>query len=289
MRALAFNLAYWVLSALYAVLATTVLVLPGRKAVGWVIRRYARRMVQALRILAGIRLEVRGRGRVPEGACIIAAKHHSWFDGFCMYSQFDDVAFVTGDHLEKIPLLRGVLRKLGAIVVDNCGGHKARSALAESAAKAHADGRRILIYPEGHLSKPGERFRYKTGVYHMYAKFGLPVVPAATNLGLFAPQQNFAKHPGTAVLEFLEPIQPGLGRAEFMARLEQAIESRSQALIAEALREAPTASVLVPDPVRWLCSAHRRANRRLGGCRAWPSTLRRRESAPSASGCSAPA
>jgi 1-acyl-sn-glycerol-3-phosphate acyltransferase len=250
MRALAFNIAYWILSVLYALIATAVLVLPGRKAVGWVIRRYSRRMVQALHLLAGIRLEVRGRGHVPDGACIIAAKHHSWFDGFCMYSQFDDVAFVTGDHLEKIPLLRGVLRKLGAIVVDNCGGHKARAALAESAARAHADGRRILIYPEGHLAKPGERFRYKTGVFHMYSKFGLPVVPAATNLGLFAPQQAFAKHPGTAVLEFLDPIPPGLPRAEFMARLEAAIEERTQALIAEARGGAPVQSRLVPDPAK---------------------------------------
>jgi 1-acyl-sn-glycerol-3-phosphate acyltransferase len=205
-------------------------------------------MVQAMRWIAGIRLEVRGPQHVPEGACIIAAKHHSWFDGFSMYSQFDDVAFVTGDHLEKIPLLGGILQKLGAIVVDNCGGHKARAALAESAAKANAEGRRILIYPEGHLARAGEHFRYKSGVFHMYANFGLPVVPAATNLGLFAPQDRFGKHPGTAVLEFLEPIAPGLGKAEFMQRLEAAIEGRTQALIAEATGEPVRESVLTPDP-----------------------------------------
>lgn len=239
---------YWIVSALYVLMATACLVLPGRKAVGWVVRRYTRRMVQALRWIAGIRLRVLGRERLPEGACIIAAKHQSWFDGYCMYSQFDDVAFVTGDHLEKVPLLRGVLAKLGAIVVDNCGGHKARAALAESAARANSDGRRILIYPEGHLAKAGERFRYKTGVYHMYQNFGLPVVPVATNLGVFAPQQAVEKHPGLATLEFLEPIAPGLGRTEFMRRLESVIETRSDELIAEARGGPVVPSVLVPDP-----------------------------------------
>lgn len=248
MRALVFNIAYWLMSVLYVVMAAIALVLPGNGAVSWVVRRYARRMVQAMRLIAGIRLTVAGRERVPPAACIIAAKHHSWFDGFCMYSQFDDVAFVTGDHLEKIPLLSGILQKLGAIVVDNCGGHRARAALADSAAKAHAAGRRILIYPEGHLAKAGERFRYKTGVYHMYANFGLQVVPVATNLGLFAPQQKFAKNPGTATLEFLEPIQPGLSKAEFMQRLEAAIETRTDELIAEALARPVTRSVLVSDP-----------------------------------------
>ena len=249
LRSILFNIAYWILSVLYVLLAVLCMVLPGRKAVGWVVGRYTRRMVQALRYLAGIRLTVVDREKVPD-ACIIAAKHQSWFDGYAMYSQFADLAFVTGDHLEHIPLLKGVLAKLGAIVVDNCGGHKARAALARNAAKANEAGRRILIYPEGHLAKAGERFRYKTGVWHMYSNFALPVVPVATNLGLFAPQQAFAKFPGRATLQFLDPIEPGLPRAEFMQRLESAIETQSDKLIAEAGGLPVTPSLLVADPGR---------------------------------------
>ena len=248
-RSVLFNVAYWALSVLYVLLAAICLILPGRKAVGWVVRRYTQRMVQALRWIAGIRLEVIDRQKVPAEACIIAAKHQSWFDGYCMYSQFEDVAFVTGDHLEKIPLLRGILAKLGAIVVDNCGGHKARAALAESAAKANQAGRRILIYPEGHLARAGERYRYKTGVFHMYANFGLPVVPVATNLGVFAPQEDFRKYPGVATIQFLDPIAPGLTRGEFMQRLEEAVESHSDVLIAAARDEPVRPAILVKDPV----------------------------------------
>lgn len=248
-RSILFNAAYYGLSVLYVLLAALCLALPGRKAVGWVVRRYARRMVQAMRLIAGIRLKVVGKDKVP-AACIIAAKHHSWFDGFSMYSQFEDIAFVTGDHLEKIPLLSGILQKLGAIVVDSCGGREARDLLSSSAAKASEAGRHILIYPEGHLSKAGERHRYKSGVWHMARDFGLPVVPVATNLGLFAPQQAFAKHPGVATLEFLDPIAPGLPKAEFMARLEAAIEGRSDALIAEASGRSMAPSVLAADPER---------------------------------------
>ena len=247
-RSVLFALVYWLISALYVLLAAICLALPGRKAVGWVVRRYCRRMVQAMDWIAGVKLKVVGRDKVPP-ACIIAAKHHSWFDGFCMYSQFDDIAFVTGDHLEKIPLLRGILAKLGAIVVDNCGGAKARKALADSAAKANEAGRRILIYPEGHLARPGEHFRYKSGVWHMYTNFALPVVPVATNLGLFARQQEFRKRPGTATVQFLDPIAPGLPKAEFMQRLETAIEACSDQLIADASGQALIASRLVPDPV----------------------------------------
>src|ERR1700761_9612639 len=139
MRSFAFALAYWTLSIVYALMAAFAALAPGRGATGWIIRRYTRRMVQAMRICAGIKLEVRGRERLPQGAFIIGAKHQSWGDGFCVYSQFDDLAFVTGDHLEHIPLLGTVLHKLGAIVVNNCGGPEARRALVESAAKAKAE------------------------------------------------------------------------------------------------------------------------------------------------------
>lgn len=252
MRSFLFNVAYWLLSITYALAAAFAALSPGRGATGWIIRRYTRRMVQAMRVFAGIRLEVRGRERLPQGAFIIAAKHQSWGDGFCVYSQFDDLAFVTGDHLVKFPLLGTVLSKLGAIVVDNCGGPEARKALAESASKARDDGRRILIYPEGNLAKAGEHFRYRTGVFHMYRDFGMPVVPLATNLGLFWPQEAYEKHPGTAVIEFLEPIPVGLERAEFMARLESAVETKTQELIAEATGQPvePSVLVLAPDELR---------------------------------------
>ncbi|MBI2261958.1 MAG: 1-acyl-sn-glycerol-3-phosphate acyltransferase [Caulobacterales bacterium] len=248
MRSLAFNIAYWVLSITYASAAAFAALAPGRGATSWIIRRYVKRMVQALRLFAGIRIEARGKERLPKGAFIIASKHQSWGDGFATYDQFDDLAFVTGDHLEKFPLLGTVLRKLGAIVVNNCGGREAREALQQRAADAHAAGRKILIYPEGNLAKVGEKFRYRSGVWHMYRDFDMPVVPLATNLGLFWPQEAFEKHPGTATLEFLDPIPTGLPKDEFLARLEAAVEGKTAELVAEATGRGVTPAVQVPTP-----------------------------------------
>jgi 1-acyl-sn-glycerol-3-phosphate acyltransferase len=248
MRSLIFNVAFYAVSTLYVLTATAVSILPGRRAVGMVVRTYARRMLWWMRSVAGIKVDLRGQERLPEGAFIIAAKHQSYGDGFVMYANVDNLAFVTGDHLERFPLIGGVLKKLGAIVVDNCGGPEARRALAESAAEAHREGRRILIYPEGALAKVGERFRYRTGVFHMYRDFNLPVVPVATNLGLFWQQQAWTKNPGQATVEFLDPIPPGLDRHAFMARLEAAVETRSAELAAMATGEPVKESVLVPAP-----------------------------------------
>lgn len=248
MRSLIFNVAFYVVSTVYVLSAALASGLPGKRPVNLVVRTYARRMLWWMSKAAGIEVDLRGCERLPQGAFIIAAKHQSYGDGFVMYAHVDNLAFVTGDHLRKFPLLGGVLQKLGAIVVDNCGGPEARRALAESAAAAHAEGKRILIYPEGNLAKVGERFRYRTGVFHMYRDFDLPVVPVATNLGLFWPQQDWVKRPGKATVEFLEPIPAGLDRTAFMARLEGAVETRSAELAAGATGESVRPSVLVPTP-----------------------------------------
>jgi 1-acyl-sn-glycerol-3-phosphate acyltransferase len=77
----------------------------------------------------------------------------------------------------------------------------------------------------------------------------MPVVPLATNLGLFWPEEKYEKHPGTATLEFLEPIPVGLPKDEFLARLEAVVETRTAELIAEATGQPITPAVLVDAPV----------------------------------------
>ncbi len=231
MRSTLFRLAYWITSVFFAAVALVLIALPSRKPMMAWINLYTRTMVFWMRWIAGIRVVVKGRERVPDGPAIIAAKHQSWGDGIVMFAQFFDLAFVTGDHLEKIPLLGGILRKMGAIIVDNCGGAYARARLVDKELKvAQSEGRRILIYPEGHLAPVGAHYRYRRGVFHMYSAYGCPAVPVATNLGLRWPQQQWKMTPGEAVIEFLDPIEPGLEKEEFMARLERAIETRSREL-----------------------------------------------------------
>src|SRR5205085_8440897 len=131
----------------YGLSAALSALLLGRRPIAFALRLYSQRMIWALRTFAGVKIDLRGQENLPDGAFIIAAKHHSWGDGFVMFGNVPNLSFVTGDHLEKIPLLRGILHKLGAIVVDSCGGPESRKALADAAAVAHSEGKRILIYP----------------------------------------------------------------------------------------------------------------------------------------------
>ena len=141
MRAPLFTFVYYLLSVLYVLASVPFLILPGHTPVRAIIRSYTRAMNLNLLLVAGIRKEVRGRNQLPDGAFVLAAKHQSWGDGYLVYPEVDNLAFVTGDHLEKFPLVGGILRKLGAIVIDTCGGGERKAAsLREGMEQAKQDG-----------------------------------------------------------------------------------------------------------------------------------------------------
>lgn len=248
-RGFLFTGVYYALSVIYVLASLPFLALPGRGPVTAIIRSYTRAINIALHWIGGIKKEVRGREHLPDGAFILAPKHASWGDGFLVYPEIKNLAFVTGDHLERFPLVGGILRKLGAIVIDTCGGGERKAAsLSAGMSRAREEGRRVLIYPEGHLAPVGYHFRYKPGVWHMQKAMDVPIVPVATNLNCFWNQEEIVKKPGTAVIEFLEPIPAGLPKEEAMARLTQAVETRSVELIAEATGEPVKPTQLLPDP-----------------------------------------
>ena len=230
-RSTLFNLFFYATTLVYAVIGVIFSLVPGRGLLMASLRRYTKVVRWGMRVIAGITVEVTGHEHVPDGTVIIASKHQSYGDGIVMFHQFDDLSFVTGDHLEKFWLIKVILAKMNAVVIDSCGGSDARARMAETSKVVREQGRRILIYPEGHLSQIGTHHHYRKGVFHLQEEFGCPVVPVATNLGQRWNQGDWIKHPGHARVEFLEPIPPGLDKDAFMERLQTVIEARSIELL----------------------------------------------------------
>lgn len=232
-RSIGYEIAYWTITVVFALLCTLLALVPGRKLLGWGLMMYGSAQIAAMKWIAGITVEIRGRERLPEAPAVIAAKHQSWGDGFVMLSQVARIAFVAGDHLLKFPLVGRILKKIGAICLSNQGGEEARARLQAGVDELKADPRDVLIYPEGHLSAPGEKHKYRTGVWRLYDGLARPCVPVATSLGLGWDRQSFFKRKGRVVLEFLDPIAPGMDKDAFMEELESKIETRTNALVAE--------------------------------------------------------
>jgi 1-acyl-sn-glycerol-3-phosphate acyltransferase len=142
-------------------------------------------------------------------------------------------------------VIGAILYRLQMIRVDACGGGKERNNLAQFAKRAYDSGRHIAIYPEGHLMQPGERERYRSGIYYLSRDLGLSVTPVANSLGLLWNRRDWRKRAGRAAIEFLPLIETGLDKQPFMRRLEEAVENASDHLIAEFSGRPYTPSRLV--------------------------------------------
>jgi 1-acyl-sn-glycerol-3-phosphate acyltransferase len=131
-------------------------------------------------------------------------------------------------------------RKFEMIPVDRDKGPAALRRMLREARKRVADGREIIIFPEGTRRAPGAPPEYKTGVLLLYDALDIPCVPVALNSGVFWPRRSLKRRPGTIVVEFLDPIPPGLPKAEFLKRLTDAIETACARLLAEANAKEPS-------------------------------------------------
>jgi len=131
--------------------------------------------------------------------------------------------------LLRIPFYGWFLAKAAAIPIDRGAGASALRKMSEAARKVLGEGRPILIFPEGTRKKPRAAPDYKPGVAGLYGLLGVACVPVALNSGVY--WTGFLKRPGTIVLEFLEPIPPGLKRDAFMVRLQDRIETATSAIL----------------------------------------------------------
>jgi 1-acyl-sn-glycerol-3-phosphate acyltransferase len=124
--------------------------------------------------------------------------------------------------------------KAGSIAIDRDGRASALRKMAAQAKRVIAHGRSVLIFPEGTRNGPDAVPEYKAGVAGLYGQLGVTCVPVALNSGLFwTGPVGIWKKPGKIVLEFLEPIAPGLRSRAFLDLLEDRIESATRALVAE--------------------------------------------------------
>ncbi len=235
LRSIAFNLYFYVNITLWLIVASPLLLLPG--AVLWrVVASWSRLNLVMLKWLAGIDVELRGLEHLPDTPVIVASKHQSAWETVSLLHLFRRPAFVLKRELMWVPLFGWYAAHTGMIPVNRGKGLPVLRAMVAAARQVAADGRQIVIYPEGTRRAPGAQPAYKQGVAYLYRELGLPVVPIALNSGLYWPRRGFLRHPGTIVVEFLPAIEPGLEPQQFFQQLQDKIETATDRLLAEAAR-----------------------------------------------------
>lgn len=234
-RSVLFDLWFYFLMAAMGLLCAP-LAIYSRDGAYWSCKTFCRISLWSLRRICGVSVEL--RGEPPEGAVLIAAKHQSFLDILVATAVLPRATFVMKRSLIYAPVLGFYALRLGvAPVRRGAGGGAALKMREQLRGLGRSEGetpRQIIIYPQGTRLPPGAVAPYRPGVALLYADEPEGCVPVATNSGMFWGRRSILKRPGVAVVSFLQPIPPGLKRAEFMELVEQRIETASDALMAEA-------------------------------------------------------
>jgi 1-acyl-sn-glycerol-3-phosphate acyltransferase len=231
-RSLVFNALFYLNTLLWLILALPTFFMPYR-AILWVAKTWGRINLVLLRVVVGLKYEIRGREKIPPGALIVAAKHQSAWETFALLPLFDNPLFIVKRELMWIPVFGWLMRKGRMVPVDRSAGARALNRMIEGARVELGRSRQLIIFPEGTRRPAGAEPRYKPGVALLYAKQGVPCLPVALNSGLFWPRRSIMLRPGTVVVEILDPIAPGLDRETFFQRLRSEIESATARLLIE--------------------------------------------------------
>ena len=233
-RSFLFNILFYVTTALFVLLCSPLLFGPRRWAMA-AFKLHARLELWLLKHVAGLGCEVRGLDKLPDGPCLVASKHQSAWETFALIPLFRDPALLMKRELFWIPFHGWFSYKFEMIPVDRDKGPAALRRMLHAAKERIAAGREIILFPEGTRRPPGAPPDYKTGIILLYTALDVPCVPVALNSGAFWPRRSWLRKPGIVVVEILDPIPPGLPKAEFLKRLQEAVETASDRLLAEAM------------------------------------------------------
>ncbi len=225
LRSLIFFLLQFVITPLYALIA--IFTFPFHPLTRYrIISGWALIMLWLLRVLCGIRMEVRGAENIPREPCIVLCKHQSAWETMALQKVFPPQVWVLKRELLWLPFFGWGLAMTSPVAIKRSNGLEAMRQLLRQGKERLAQGFCVVIFPEGTRIPYGQRGKYKIGGALLGASSGAPVVPVAHNAGRLWGRKSFLKHPGVITMSIGAPIDPaGLKAEEINRRVEEWIEN----------------------------------------------------------------
>lgn len=220
LRSLAFYGAFYGVSVLMVLVAVAVMPLGGDRYKA-VVRVWSTWHRACARGLLGIRVDM--GDFVPRAGVLYAIKHETYFEAIDLPHIYPQPVVFAKEQLLRIPLWGAIGTRYGLIAVDRARGASALRAMLTAARRWTADGRPLVIFPEGTRVPHGSRAPLQAGFAGLYKMLGLPVVPVAVDSGpLYKPRW---KRSGTIRYRCGAEIPPGLPREEIETRVHAAINA----------------------------------------------------------------
>lgn len=193
-------------------------------------------IIALARWVCGVKYEVVGREYLKDltGPVVVMSKHQSTWETLYLQMLFFPASTILKKSLLDIPFFGWGLRGLRPIGIDRENPRDAIRQVKAGGVQGLKDGLNVIIFPEGTRMKQGERGKYARSGAEIAVTGGVKVVPIAMNAGVYWPNKEFKKYPGTIKLVIGAPIETdGKTSREVTAEVEHWIESQMAQMPAE--------------------------------------------------------
>jgi 1-acyl-sn-glycerol-3-phosphate acyltransferase len=186
-----------------------------------IISGWALSVLWLLRVLCGIRMEVRGAENIPKEPCVVLCKHQSAWETIALQKVFPPQVWVLKRELLWLPFFGWGLAMTSPIAIKRSEGREAMKQLLKQGKERLALGFCVVIFPEGTRIPYGQRGKYKIGGALLGAHCAAPVVPVAHNAGKLWGKNSFLKYPGVITMSIGTPIDTTSHKADAINRLAE--------------------------------------------------------------------
>jgi 1-acyl-sn-glycerol-3-phosphate acyltransferase len=242
---LIFTLLFWIITAPLSLIFLCLWLIPFVKNKRYIFDKlaslWAKTIVWLLKVLCGIKYEIRGWSQIDKSKpYIIIGKHQSTFETLILHTFISNPSpiFILKKQLVLVPFMGWVLASINHISIDREGRMETIRKMMKDTKKYVSRGHNIVIFPQGTRTPPESntiQYPYKTGFLSIIRECKCDIIPMALNSGLFWKKKQFKKNKGIIVLDFLKPIKyndiKDLPKEDIVKKLEDIIETRTAELL----------------------------------------------------------
>jgi 1-acyl-sn-glycerol-3-phosphate acyltransferase len=218
-------------------IVTTILIAGIGTLIGWAVPEnklplidslWSRVNLWGLSAICGLHYRLKGAENIPEGSCIVFAKHQSAWETIALVSLIPGrKSWVLKRELLFVPIFGWIMWYYKPIAINRKSGKKSLQQIIEQGIERINSGCKIVVFPEGTRVAPGSRKRYGIGGALLAEKSGVPILPLAHNAGVFWRRRELRKYPGTIDIVIGPLIETrGLNAFEINERAEAWIEAK---------------------------------------------------------------
>lgn len=177
--------------------------------------------------LCGLHFVVEGTENIPAQSSVVLMKHSSAYETIVQMLLFPDQCWVLKRELMWTPFFGWALAALHPIAIDRSAGRTAVGQVVEQGKDRLADGRWVMLFPEGTRMPAGQTRRYGISGTLLAQQTGRLLVPVAHNAGDYWPRRGLRKRPGTVRFCIGKPVDPaGREAREVNEEIQRWVEAR---------------------------------------------------------------